>query len=188
VQTWLGSYAAFTPGVECFPNTTVILGPANTPQPDACLCIRPGERGPVAFNEKRYLVGAPELVAEIAASSVSLDLGDKKEAYAMAGVREYLVWRTENHAFDWFVLESGDYVAVKPDRHGHIHSGVFPGLVLDVKALLAFNGAKGARHSQPRPRFTCAQEVRRPAALKKAAFVDEPEGRATLSSARRGEI
>src|ERR1051325_1914267 len=42
VQLWLATYAAMTRGVEHHPNATVILGPSNTPQPDACLCIKPG--------------------------------------------------------------------------------------------------------------------------------------------------
>ena len=142
IQTWLGTYAALTPGVACYPNTTVILGPANTPQPDACLCLQPGRGGQTRINEKKYLVGPPELIAEVAVSSESIDLGDKLESYAMAGVREYLVWRTLEPGFDWFVLEDVEYVPVKPDARGLIRSRGFPGLVLDVNALLAHDGAK----------------------------------------------
>jgi Uma2 family endonuclease len=141
IQTWLGTYAATTPGVECFTNTTVLLGPRNTPQPDACLCIKPGRGGQTRFNEKRYLVGAPELIAEVAATSASLDLGDKLEAYASAGVREYVVWRTLEAGLDWFTLEDADYLAVQPDERGLIRSRVFPGLVLNVSALLAMKSA-----------------------------------------------
>ena len=141
IQTWLGTYAAMTPGVECFTNTTVLLGPRNTPQPDACLCLKPGGGGQTHFNEKKYLVGAPELIAEVAATSASLDLGDKLEAYAVAGVREYVVWRTLEAGFDWFTLEDADYLAVKPDARGLIRSRVFHGLVLDVNALLAMKSA-----------------------------------------------
>lgn len=139
VQMWLGFYAAHTPGVSWYPNTTVILGPKNTPQPDACLCLKPGQGGQTRINDKKYLVGAPELVAEIAASSASLDLGDKLESYAMSGVCEYLVWRTLEQRFDWFILEDGDYLSVNPDRRGLIRSRVFPGLVLELEALLAMN-------------------------------------------------
>lgn len=142
IQTWLGTYAAHTPGVHCYTNTTVQLGPRNTPQPDACLCLKPGRGGQARLNEMKHLIGAPELIAEIAATSASLDLGDKLEAYAVAGVREYLVWRTLERGFDCFVLEDADYLKVKPDARGCIRSGVFPGLVLDTRALLAMNGAK----------------------------------------------
>ena len=37
--------------------------------------------------------GAPELIAEVAASGASIDLGDKLRAYRRNGVREYIVWR-----------------------------------------------------------------------------------------------
>ena len=75
IQLWLATYAAMTPGVKCYPNTTVILGPANTPQPDGCLCLPARAGGQTRLNEKKYLVGPPALVVEIAASSASLDLG-----------------------------------------------------------------------------------------------------------------
>ena len=142
IQTWLGTYALLTPGVECCTNTTVILGPTNSPQPDVCLCLPAKAGGQTRLNEKKYLVGPPELVVEIAASTASIDLGDKLESYAMAGVREYLVWRTQDAAFDWFALEDAEFLPVKPDARGLLRSRVFPGLTLDVKALLSGHGAK----------------------------------------------
>ena len=39
-----------------------------------------------------YVEGAPEFLAEISASTVSIDLGDQKAAYERNGVQEYLVW------------------------------------------------------------------------------------------------
>jgi Uma2 family endonuclease len=48
--------------------------------------------------------GAPELVVEVTASRASYDLHDKLEAYRRNGVREYLVWRVDDRAVDWFVL------------------------------------------------------------------------------------
>jgi Uma2 family endonuclease len=140
IHTWLGTYAAHTPGVRFFPNTTVILDTDNTPQPDACLCLSP-ERGGRTVIAK-YLTGAPELIVEIAASSVSLDLNDKMDAYARNGVNEYLVWRTLEHRFDWFVLENENYAPVRADRHGLLRGAAFPGLVLDGSALLALNSRR----------------------------------------------
>jgi len=142
VQFWLGAYVAFTPGVMCYTNTTVVLSPANSPQPDSCLCLPARAGGQTRLNDKKYLVGPPELIVEIAASTASIDLGDKLESYAMAGVREYLVWRTQDAAFDWFALEDADFLPVKPDARGLLRSRVFPGLTLDVKALLSGHGAK----------------------------------------------
>jgi Uma2 family endonuclease len=142
IHTWLGTYAAHTPGVRFFPNTTVILDADNTPQPDACLCLRPGRGGRTRISSKKYLTGAPELIAEIAASSASLDLNDKMDAYARNGVSEYLVWRTLERRFDWFVLENESYIALPLDPRGLLRSKIFPGLVLDVNALLAMNAPR----------------------------------------------
>ena len=41
IQTWLGSYAARTPGTEAARNATVRLDPENVPQPDALLRLLP---------------------------------------------------------------------------------------------------------------------------------------------------
>jgi hypothetical protein len=83
-----------------------------------------------------YLEGSPEFIAEVAASSVGKDLGPKLKSYARNGVSEYLVWRTEDEAIDWFTLQAGDYVSMLPDSAGIIRSRVFPGLWLDVPAML----------------------------------------------------
>jgi Uma2 family endonuclease len=44
--------------------------------------------------------GAPELVAEIAASSAAIDLGDKKRAYRRNGIQEYIVWQVFDQKVD----------------------------------------------------------------------------------------
>ena len=142
IHIWLGTYAAHTPGVRFFPNVTVILDADNTPQPDACLCLKPGRGGRTRISPKKYLMGAPELIAEVAASSASIDLNDKMDAFARNGVGEYLVWRTLERRFDWFVLENENYVALRHDRRGLLRSQTFPGLMLDVSALLAMNAPK----------------------------------------------
>ena len=77
------------------------------------------------------------MIVEIAASSVSFDLHDKKDVYGQLGVQEYVVVRTEDRAIDWFVLENGQYVKVEPDEEGIIESRVFPGLRLATTSLLA---------------------------------------------------
>jgi Uma2 family endonuclease len=137
IHTWLGLYAANSPGVRFFANTTVILDAENTPQPDACLCLDPSRGGRTRITPKKYLKGPPELIVEIAASSASLDLHDKMHAYARNGVGEYLVWRTLERRCDWFVLEDENYTALRPDKRGLLRGKTFPGLILDGKALLA---------------------------------------------------
>ena len=78
----------------------------------------------------------PELIAEISASTVSIDLGAKKNAYERNGVQEYLVWRVLDEAIDWFVLRDGHYVELLPDEDGITRSQIFPGLWLDRAALI----------------------------------------------------
>jgi Uma2 family endonuclease len=84
-----------------------------------------------------YVEGAPELVVEVAASSASYDLHDKLRVYRRNGVEEYVVWRVLDREVDWFVLREGTYERLEADQTGILHSEVFPGLWLDVPALLA---------------------------------------------------
>lgn len=123
--------------LKIYPNTTLLLDTENAFQPDAILCTPPRKGGRVWMNKAGYLCGSPELVVEIASSTVSIDLRDKLRVYRRQEVSEYLVWRTEDAEIDWFVLEEGQYVKMKIDRHGKLRSRVFPGLVLDVAAALA---------------------------------------------------
>ena len=80
---------------------------------------------------------APELVAEVAASSASYDLHDKLRAYQRNGIREYIVWRVREAAIDWFVLREGRFEKLLPDASGCLKSETFPGLWLDPVALIA---------------------------------------------------
>lgn len=76
-------------------------------------------------------------MAEIAASSASIDLRDKKRVYRRNGVKEYIVWQVMEKRFDWFFLQDGEYISLTTDESGIICSTVFPGLWLSVPALLA---------------------------------------------------
>lgn len=133
--TWLGVYWAATPGVQVGDNTTVRLDLDNEPQPDVFLRILPEYSGHSRTVEG-YVEGAPELVAEVAASSVSYDLHDKLNAYRRNGVQEYVVWRVWDKAIDWFVLRAGRYELVALNAAGRYESEVSPGLWLDVQAML----------------------------------------------------
>ena len=137
IITWLGLYKVATPSLMLGDNPTVRLDLDNEPQPDALLRIDEAKGGQSRISEDDYIEGAPELIVEIAASSVSYDLHDKLQAYRRNGVREYLVWLTQEHAFRWYALQKGEYVQQQPDKSGILHSQIFPGLQLAVDALLA---------------------------------------------------
>jgi Uma2 family endonuclease len=142
IQTWLGAYGIATPGVKSATNPTVRLGPDDVPQPDALLRVLTECGGQTRLDAKGYLLGAPELVVEVAASASSLDARDKLVSYRRAGVCEYVLWRTEDQVVDWWVLEEDEYRPLAAGPDGVVRSRVFPGLWLDVPALLAGNGQK----------------------------------------------
>ncbi|MBY0229579.1 MAG: Uma2 family endonuclease [Gemmataceae bacterium] len=134
--TWLGMYAIDTTGVLVSDNATVTLGPGDVPQPDGSMRIV--HRGRTTLD-RGYIQRGPELSAEVAASSVSIDRNAKLRAYRDEGIPEYVLWRTEDGAIDWFVLEAGQYVPLRPDPDGILRSRVFPGLWLDGAAMVAGN-------------------------------------------------
>jgi Uma2 family endonuclease len=139
IMTWLGNYWAVTPNVQLLDNPTVRLDEDNEPQPDACLRIEFLAGGRSVISDDDYVVGAPELIVEIAASTASYDLHEKKQVYRRNGVREYIVWRILDRALDWFQLENGVYVQLPISEDRTLHSQVFPGLWLLPEDLLAGN-------------------------------------------------
>ncbi|NER52520.1 MAG: Uma2 family endonuclease [Symploca sp. SIO1A3] len=134
---WLWNYKIATPNVRLGDNPTVRLDLDNEPQPDVVLLIDAAAEGQSRLDEDDYIEGAPELVAEVAASSASIDLHDKKRIYRRNGVQEYIVWRVLEKKLDWFSLEAGEYVLLEPDAAGVIKSRQFSGLWLAVTALLS---------------------------------------------------
>jgi len=137
---WLFAYAARRPEVRLGNDATLILDNDNEVQPDAFL-FRRGDPFSPQPNHEQLLVGAPQLVVEVAASSMSRDLGDKLRAYRRNGVLEYIVWRVEDGAIDWFRLVDGDYEPLAPGPDCIVESETFPGLRLDVAALLGLDAA-----------------------------------------------
>jgi Uma2 family endonuclease len=130
-------YETDTPGVEAGDNGSIRLDLDNEPQPDAYLIIRPERGGRARISEDDYIEGAPELVAEVASSSVSYHLGKKLNIYRRNGVREYVVWRVLDRQVDWFVNRDGRFEPMLPAADGILRSTVFPGLWLDPAALVS---------------------------------------------------
>jgi hypothetical protein len=133
---WLGHFSELTPGVEGGDNGSLRLDTGNMPQPDAFLIILPEFGGQARISDDDFILGAPELVAEVAYSSVSYDLHAKLDAYQRNGVREYVIWRVEDGAIDWFVLRDGRFEPLPAGPDGLLKSDVLPGLWLDPAALI----------------------------------------------------
>jgi hypothetical protein len=143
LQTWLGVYSAHTSGVvSSGPATTLLPSQATGLEPDAVLRILPTHGGASTIGADKFLHGTPELLAEISFTSGARDFGKKFDAYQDEGVPEYLVWRTAEKEVHWFVLKRKKYIALEPHADGTLRSEQFPGLWLDVPALLAGDMAK----------------------------------------------
>ncbi|MBX6313828.1 MAG: Uma2 family endonuclease [Isosphaeraceae bacterium] len=136
VIVWLDRYAEATPGVEVLDNASTALDLKGELQPDAQLRILP-ECGGQTRTEQKIIVGAPELVVEVAQSTRYVDLGPKLADYERAGVREYIVRALDPDEVIWHVRREGRLMAIPPGPEGLYRSEVFPGLWLDPQALLA---------------------------------------------------
>ena len=123
-SAWLWEYEKRTPGVESLCPVTLELDDGAEPEPDALLRRRPP-------------AGPPELIAEVAVSSLGDDLGAKFDDYEAAGVAEYVVFDVRGRRVRWFARgDAGSYTELAPDpADGLLKSGVFPGLWLDPAAF-----------------------------------------------------
>ncbi len=135
---WLYLYCSMTPGIRGGDNPTLRLPLRNRPQPDTCLFVEPAFGGQVQIVDS-YIVGGPEFIGEVAATSANYDLHEKFDLYQRSNVREYLVWRVFDREIDWFVLREGQYVRLALSADGLFKSEIFPGLWLDPTALIAGN-------------------------------------------------
>ena len=165
---WLGAYRWGTPGVVGGDNSTLRLDLRNRPQPDAYLRILPQCGGQARLDADGYVISAPELVTEVAASSVSYDLNDKLDVYRRHRVREYVVWRVFDETVDWFVLRDERYEPAMIAADAVYRSAVLPGLWLDPVALVRGDVARLAQLSRDGL-----------ASLEHAAFVAELQRRAS---------
>ncbi len=129
----LGTYRRATPGIGVTHNASTILGGESEPQPDLAMRILPDYGGQSRITADDYIEGAPELVVEIAHSRRALAMHTKREDYQRSGVIEYLVLLVEEQEVRWFHFPDDE---IRPNREGISRSRVFPGLWLDVEALL----------------------------------------------------
>lgn len=146
INGWLFMYRAVTPGVTGADNASVRFDDENMPQPDGLL--RRTRGGNSQVDDDGIYSGPPELVVEVSRSSASYDLGIKLDVYRRSGVREYLVWRVDDEAVDWFALRPTGYEPLPVGADGIVRSEVFPGLWLDPAALVAGDAAALLRAAQ----------------------------------------
>lgn len=133
-------YEMVTPGTECGDNGTVLLGEDSEPQPDLYLMLLPEVGGQAHVNARGFVRGAPELVAEIALSSRSIDLHGKRKDYQRYGVKEYLVYSIRDGRLRWFDLARDE--ELQGDADGVLRLRTFPGLWLSAEAVAHRDGAR----------------------------------------------
>jgi Uma2 family endonuclease len=138
VVYWLCEYEAATPGVRVSINASTALDDESELQPDCALRILT-EFGGRTRIERAVIVGAPELVVEIARTSRDIDLGPKLEDYQRAGVREYVVVALEPDESFWFGRRNDHLERLEPAADGLFRSAAFPGLWLDPAVLFSRN-------------------------------------------------
>jgi len=136
IIAWLKLYKAATSGTRVLDNATVILADDSEPQPDATLLILP-EHGGQTSERDGYVCGPPELVVEVALSSVAYDLHAKRNDYERYGVGEYLIVILKEQRVVWLGREEDRFVELPTDEEGLLRSKLFGGLWLDPTALLA---------------------------------------------------
>ncbi len=134
IIVWLGTYRAYTTHVELCDNTSLRLDMHNEVQPDAMMFLT--HAGSTRISQEGYVEGSPELIVEIASSSAAYDMYEKRVVYQRCGVQEYIIWLVSEQRLIWLQLDYGSYAEILPDDHGIIRSRVFPGLDLNVSALL----------------------------------------------------
>lgn len=130
VMGWLFSYKLATPGVRLADNTSVRLDFDNEVQPDAILFRDAEHGGQCRVSVEGFVAGSPELVIEVASSTVSFDMNTKLRVYRRNGVPEYLVLLAQEERAVWHVLVEGEYRVLEADKQGILRSQVFPGLWL----------------------------------------------------------
>jgi Uma2 family endonuclease len=81
------------------------------------------------------VMGAPSLAVEVTSpGTAARDYGPRKGLFARYGVREYWIVDPDRHAFEFYALEEGQFVAIRP-RGAIYTSRVLRGFELDTEAF-----------------------------------------------------
>jgi len=119
--------------------TDVILSPKDVLQPDVFVVLNAG----LEKIKELHVVGAPDLVVEIASPSTAIhDRNRKYRVYAKAGVPEYWIAEPGTRTVEVLVLEAGEYQSLGVFRgQATLPSKVVPGLPVHVEQFFASVGS-----------------------------------------------
>jgi Uma2 family endonuclease len=83
---------------------------------------------------EKFIDGPPDLCVEvISKSSRKRDRGRKFVLYAECGVKEYWIVDPLRNTVEFYENQEGEWVEIKPDGQGRLHSKVLPGFWFDPK-------------------------------------------------------
>ena len=172
---WLSHYSIRTPGVSGSLDATTVLDDLGVPQPDLSLRILPEYGGQTHYTGK-LIAGAPELVMEVADSSRSVDLGEKRADYERAEVLEYVVVALDPGEVFWYVrrgarLAAPDCLLIPTASTGHF---VFPGLWPARKPSWPRRNCDRDRDAGARPGHSGARRIRRRSETRAVAASKQP--------------
>ena len=134
LNTWLGTYASETPGVESFVNSTVRLDLDNEPQPDLVLAKPRAD-----YYASKHPTGEDTfLVLEVADTALRKDRKVKLPIYARLGVPE--VW-IEDLKHDLILVfrdraDTGYKKSLTFRRGDSLSAAAFPEITFKVEDLL----------------------------------------------------
>jgi Uma2 family endonuclease len=137
----IGDYAEkFDLGEVFGATTTVRLTKYQGPEPDVFF-IR---KSRLRIMGEKYIDGAPDLCVEvISKSSRKIDRGRKFVLYAEHGVKEYWIIDPLRNTVEFYENQDGEWVEIKSDEKGRLHSKVLPGFWFKpqwlARALLPLN-------------------------------------------------
>jgi len=119
------------------------------PRPDVLVLAAPLVSGDLA-RVPLDAVGAPLFIAEVVSQSTRAnDLGDKRQAYAAIGAREYLIFDPSGHLLPTPVQawrldpEGGPYIPWTPDRQGWWRSAALQVALRPTPPLLSVRDRDG---------------------------------------------
>lgn len=141
IRSWMKSYALLTPGTRMEVDTMIVLAWDTVPQPNIVLRVLPENGGKSRMTDTEILTAAPELIVDFTTGHQTFDIRDRLGAFRRQGVVEYLIWWADGQKLDWYCLDRGKYSLNLPDSNGVLTSHSFPGLRLNLSALLNRNSA-----------------------------------------------
>jgi len=121
----ISSYAEKFDLGEVFGATaTVRLTKYQSPEPDVFF-IR---KSRLRLMGEKYIDGPPDLCVEvISRSSRKIDRGRKFVLYAEHGIKEYWIIDPLRNTVEFYENQEGEWMEIKPDEQGRLHSKVLPG-------------------------------------------------------------